>query len=140
MLGQCLANFGLAGTAVQNVKRRLSLHPDLVLVLRRGKEKEKKVTATNVTAGPNFRGCPLVLPANEYPLHVVTDWLANTEKVASKHYLQTTAFHFEQAQRAKTGAAMCQKYAAAISGKSRGVARNKATIGSYVASDRTADG
>lgn len=25
-----------------------------------------------------------------YPLHVVTAWLGNTEKVASKHYLQVT--------------------------------------------------
>ena len=46
--------------------------------------------------------------ANEYPLHVVTAWLGNTEKVASKHYLQVTDSHFEQAQRAKTGATTCQ--------------------------------
>lgn len=46
--------------------------------------------------------------ANEYPLHVVTAWLGNTEKVASKHYLQVTDAHFEQAQRVKTGATACQ--------------------------------
>lgn len=45
--------------------------------------------------------------ANEYPLHVVTAWLGNTERVASKHYLQVTDSHFEQAQRAKTGAITC---------------------------------
>jgi integrase len=45
--------------------------------------------------------------ANEYPLHVVTAWMGNTEKVASKHYLQVTDAHFEQAQRAKTGATTC---------------------------------
>ena len=45
--------------------------------------------------------------ANEYPLHVVTAWLGNTERVASKHYLQVTDSHFEQAQRAKTGATTC---------------------------------
>ena len=42
--------------------------------------------------------------ANEYPLHVVTAWMGNTEKVASKHYLQVTDAHFEQALRAKSGA------------------------------------
>ncbi len=46
--------------------------------------------------------------ANEFPLHVVTAWLGNTERVASKHYLQVTDAHFEQAQRAKTGATTCQ--------------------------------
>jgi len=45
--------------------------------------------------------------ANEFPLHVVTAWLGNSEKVASKHYLQVTDSHFEQAQRAKTGATTC---------------------------------
>ena len=42
--------------------------------------------------------------ANEFPLHVVTVWLGNTERVASKHYLQVTDDHFAQAQRAKTDA------------------------------------
>ncbi len=45
--------------------------------------------------------------ANEYPLQVVTAWLGNAERVASKHYLQVTDTHFEQAQRAKTGAIKC---------------------------------
>ena len=42
--------------------------------------------------------------ANEFPLHVVTAWLGNTERVASKHYLQVTDDHFAQAQRVKTDA------------------------------------
>lgn len=46
--------------------------------------------------------------ANEYPLHVVTAWLGNTETVAGKHYLQVTDAHFEQAQRVKTGATASQ--------------------------------
>ncbi|TWU21807.1 tyrosine-type recombinase/integrase [Bythopirellula polymerisocia] len=35
--------------------------------------------------------------ANEYPLHVVTAWLGNTPKVATKHYLQVTDDHFRKA-------------------------------------------
>ena len=42
--------------------------------------------------------------ANEFPLHVVTAWLGNTERVASKHYLQVTDAHYELAQRVKSGA------------------------------------
>jgi len=36
--------------------------------------------------------------ANEYPIHVVTAWIGNSERVASKHYLQVTDAHFEQAK------------------------------------------
>ena len=32
-----------------------------------------------------------------FPLHVVVKWLGNSQQVASKHYLQTTNEHFEQA-------------------------------------------
>ena len=35
--------------------------------------------------------------ANQFPLHVVTDWLGNTPAVANKHYLQTIEEHFERA-------------------------------------------
>lgn len=45
--------------------------------------------------------------ANILPLHVVAHWLGNTEKVASKHYLQVTEAHFEQALRAKNSATAC---------------------------------
>ena len=31
--------------------------------------------------------------ASEYPLHVVTVWPGNTEKIASRHYLQVTEAH-----------------------------------------------
>ncbi len=44
----------------------------------------------------NLRASSETELANEYPLHVVTAWLGNTEKVASKHYLQVTDAHFEQ--------------------------------------------
>ncbi len=35
--------------------------------------------------------------ANEFPLHVVTDWIGNTPAVANRHYLQTVEQHFQQA-------------------------------------------
>ena len=34
---------------------------------------------------------------NEFPSHVVCDWLGNSESVARKHYLQTTEDHFKEA-------------------------------------------
>ena len=33
--------------------------------------------------------------ANQFPLHVVTEWLGNTPSVATKHYLQVTDAHYE---------------------------------------------
>ena len=38
--------------------------------------------------------------AEEYPLHVVTAWLGNSEPVAAKHYLQITDEHFQRAANA----------------------------------------
>lgn len=35
--------------------------------------------------------------AEQYPLHVVTAWLGNSQLVAAKHYLQVTDAHFERA-------------------------------------------
>lgn len=35
--------------------------------------------------------------AEEYPMHVVCDWIGNSQAVAAKHYLQTTDEHFAKA-------------------------------------------
>ena len=35
--------------------------------------------------------------AKEFPIHVVCDWIGNTQAVATKHYLQTTDEHFTRA-------------------------------------------
>jgi hypothetical protein len=40
--------------------------------------------------------------AEEYPLHVVTAWLGNSQIVAAKHYLQVTDEHFQKAASPKT--------------------------------------
>ena len=63
--------------------------------------------ATRERLFQNLRASRKTELANEYPLHVVTAWLGNTERVASQHYLQVTDSHFEQAQRAKIGATTC---------------------------------
>jgi len=41
--------------------------------------------------------------AESYAIQAVCDWLGNTRAVAAKHYLQTTAAHFEQAATVPTG-------------------------------------
>ena len=71
--------------------------------------------------------------ANEFPLHVVTAWLGNTERVASKHYLQVTDDHFAQAQRVKTDAAR-------YSDATQRIARSNRTAGGYVTSHDLPDG
>src|SRR5262249_13925276 len=35
--------------------------------------------------------------AAEYPIHVVCEWIGNTERIAAKHYLQVTDDYFERA-------------------------------------------
>ncbi len=49
--------------------------------------------------------------AAEYPLHVVCDWIGNTERIAAKHYLQVTEEDFKKAtsSAAKSGAAPVKK-------------------------------
>jgi integrase len=48
--------------------------------------------------------------AAEYPIHVVCEWIGNTERIAAKHYLQVTEDYFERAGRggAKSGAEVVQ--------------------------------
>ena len=36
-------------------------------------------------------------------MHVVCEWIGNSQAVAAKHYLQTTDEHFEQAANEATG-------------------------------------
>ncbi|RCS49502.1 hypothetical protein DTL42_11745 [Bremerella cremea] len=42
--------------------------------------------------------------ADEYPMHVVIEWMGNSELVALKHYLKVKESHFREATRAKTSA------------------------------------
>ena len=51
--------------------------------------------------------------AHDYPLHVVTNWLGNTPRIALRHYLQVTDADFAQAARrgAECGAQVAQNAA-----------------------------
>ena len=42
--------------------------------------------------------------AESFPIHVVCEWIGNSQAVAKKHYLQTTEAHFEAAQKAQQNA------------------------------------
>ena len=48
--------------------------------------------------------------AEQFPMHVVCEWLGNSQLVATKHYLQVTADHFERAAKgdAENGARVTQ--------------------------------
>lgn len=46
---------------------------------------------------------------NDFPIHVVTEWLGNTPAVATKHYLQVTDDHFAQAVGAPLGTVSGEK-------------------------------
>ena len=65
-------------------------------------------SAAGVPAWPrlfqNLRASRETELANEYPIHVVTDWCGNSPAVAQPHYLQTLEQHFEKAVD-KTGGA-----------------------------------
>ena len=50
----------------------------------------------------NLRATRQTELANEFPQHVVCDWLGNSETVAMEHYFQTTEDHFERAVRGKS--------------------------------------
>ena len=52
----------------------------------------------------NMRSTRQTELSNEFPAHVVCEWLGNSEKIAADHYLQTTDAHFEKAA-AECGAA-----------------------------------
>ena len=47
--------------------------------------------------------------SNEFPLHVVTAWIGNSQLVAAKHYLQVTDDHFGAATRSQVGHQVGQK-------------------------------
>ena len=52
----------------------------------------------------NLRATRQTELAEKYPMHVVCDWICNSQAVAAKLYLQTTDDHFESAGKEPTGA------------------------------------
>lgn len=75
----------------------------------------------------NLRSSRQTELAEQFPSHVVCDWLGNSEDVARKHYFQTTDDHFAQAASgpASEGGAQSAKKrgAAGARGESRRFAR-----------------
>jgi hypothetical protein len=53
----------------------------------------------------NLRASRATELAEDYPVHVVCEWIGNAERIAAKHYLQVTDDHFVKA--ATAGAAKC---------------------------------
>ena len=45
----------------------------------------------------NLRASRQTELADQFPLHVVTDWIGNSPDIADRHYLKTTDDHFEKA-------------------------------------------
>ena len=64
------------------------------------------VSAAGLTAWPrlfhNLRASRETELANDHPLHVVCDWIGNSQAVAKKHYLQVTDEHFQKATQKAT--------------------------------------
>ncbi len=64
----------------------------------------------------NLRATRQTELADQFPMHVVCQWIGNTEKVAADHYLHTTDEHYRQAAQnpaqyapGMDGKAQCQK-------------------------------
>jgi hypothetical protein len=62
---------------------------------------ERIIRLAGVEAWPrlfhNLRASRQTELSNEYPPHVVADWLGNTVAVADTHYLMTTDEHYQRA-------------------------------------------
>ena len=82
---------------------------------------QKIVTGAGLTAWPrlfhNLRSSRQTELAEQFPSHVVCDWLGNSEDVASKHYLQTTDDHYARAAGDRSEAKQNPKQPAAVSNR-----------------------
>jgi hypothetical protein len=87
----------LAGDSVYVVKRyrddTQNLRTQLMRILKRAGVKPWERLFHNLRAS---RQTEL---ADQFPLHVVTDWIGNSPDIADRHYLKTTDHHFEKAIR-----------------------------------------
>ncbi len=61
--------------------------------------------------------------AEDFPIHVVCQWIGNTEAIAAKHYLQVTEDHFSRALQN----ALRQPHATGGNGLQQEIARNEKT-------------
>ncbi len=69
---------------------------------------ERAILQAGLTPWPrlwqNFRATRATELADQYPSHVAASWLGHTERVADRHYRQTTTEHYERAITKPTGA------------------------------------
>ena len=63
----------------------------------------------------SLRGSRETELARDYPLHVVTDWLGNTPKIALKHYLMVTDADYETCKKG------CRRYVQGAAGSGSGI-------------------
>lgn len=85
-----------------------NLRTTLLRILRRASVEPWPRLFQNLRASRETELC------EEFPTHVVTAWLGNTEAVAKAHYLQVTDAHFERAISAKNAAQNAAQPATAI--------------------------
>ena len=69
---------------------------------------ERAILRAGLTPWPklwqNFRATRATELADQYPSHVAAAWLGHTERIADRHYRQTTGTHYERAISEPTGA------------------------------------
>ncbi len=69
---------------------------------------ERAILQAGLTPWPrlwqNFRATRATELADQFPSHVAASWLVHTERVADRHYRQTTGEHYERAIVKPTGA------------------------------------
>ena len=99
-----------------------NLRTGLLRILRRAGVKPWERLFHNLRASRQTELC------NEFPSHVVADWLGNTPDVADKHYLLVTEQHFKQAangglQAAAQGGATGGAQSSEMGGADGGAAR-----------------
>lgn len=71
--------------------RNCNLRTQFLRILRRASVKPWERLFHNLRASRQTELC------NEFPTHVVAEWMGNTPDIANKHYLSTTEQHFEKA-------------------------------------------
>jgi len=68
---------------------------------------ERAILRSGLTPWPrlwqNFRASRATELADQYPSHVAAAWLGHSERIADRHYRQTTGTHYERAIQEPTG-------------------------------------
>ncbi len=79
----------------------------------------------------NLRASRQTELADEFPAHIVADWIGNSPEIAERHYLQTTESHFERALRPSDLHPVLQSASESSRNESHANKEPLATAGSY---------